>query len=341
MFTSTQYRPLKNQVVVITGASSGIGRATALELARRGARVAVAARDGEALDALARSLDMNQGGGVALAVTTDVTDFESVRRLAHWTRERFGRIDTWINNAAESLYATVEDTTPDEYRRLFEVNFLGMVHGVLAALPIFREQGGGHLVHVGSALSYRGVPYQAAYSATKHALKALTEVLRVELKSTLPDAAVSLVLPGSIDTPLFENARSKIGTLPKGFPPVYAPEVVARVIARVCERPRREVLVGSGAKGLAWAQRLSPALVDWMLVRKHRGFRLQESGLRDDGLDNFRGPLRDRSRLRGRQPARNFSVTTEAPLRRASMAVVASAALGAAAYWAARRGHAA
>src|SRR6478735_4993432 len=199
--------PLSDQVVVITGASSGIGRETALEFGRRGASVVIAARNEPALTEVAREIERH--GGNALPAPTDVSDWTQVERLAGTAVARFGRIDTWVNNAAISAYATVEEMEIEEIERIMRVNLLGQIYGMKAALPHLKRQHAGTIINVASALAERSVPLQATYCATKHGIKGFTEALRLELKNEQSGIAVVLVLPSSINTPLFEHARSK------------------------------------------------------------------------------------------------------------------------------------
>jgi NAD(P)-dependent dehydrogenase (short-subunit alcohol dehydrogenase family) len=217
-------REVGEQVVVLTGASSGIGRDTALELARRGAKLVLAARNREALDTLVGEVE--RLGGLAVAVATDVSDYQQLTELASRAVERFGRIDTWVNNASVSTYGTVEQLDVEEIRRVIEVNLLGEIYGMKAALPHLRRSGG-TIINVSSTLGKRAVALQAAYCAAKHGVVAFGEALRLELRHAKVPVAVVDVLPSSINTPLFEHARSKLGVMPQPIPPIYEPRVVA------------------------------------------------------------------------------------------------------------------
>ena len=280
-------RPLSEQVVVITGASSGIGRATAHLLARHGASLVLAARNESALEETAREVE--ERGGNAVAVPTDVSDPAQVQRLAERAVEAFGRIDTWVNGAAVSVYGTVEQLTDEEMRRVVEVALLGTMYGARAALPHLRRSGG-TLIDIASVAGRRAVPLQAPYSAAKHGIVGFDEALRVELARDAPNVGVTTILPYGINTPFFNHARSKLGVLPQPTPPAYAPEAVAEAIAWAAEHRTREIVVGGAAKGALLMQRLSPSLVDRALALGDMGFKLQMSGRPDDGVDSLFSP---------------------------------------------------
>lgn len=255
-------RPLSEQVAVVTGASSGIGRATALEFAKRGATVVLAARGEAALTGLAEEIGSH--GGEALAVPTDVSEWEQVQALARRAVEAYGRIDTWVNNAAVHLYARFVDTTPEEFARVMQVNLMGQVHGAAAALAEMRHTGG-VLIGVSSVEGLRAVPLQAPYVTSKWGLRGFYDVLRMELAEEGAPVAVTTILPASMDTPLFAHARSKIGAVPKPPPPVYAPEAVARAIVHAATHPSREVTVGGAGVQFGMLQHWAPALTDGLM----------------------------------------------------------------------------
>jgi NAD(P)-dependent dehydrogenase (short-subunit alcohol dehydrogenase family) len=211
-------KAISEQVIVVTGASSGIGLATAQEAARRGARVVLAARNAHDLEHAVA--EIRREGGDALAVPTDVTDYAQVQALAHRAVQEWGRIDTWVNNAGVSLYATFKEASLEDFRRVMETNFMGQVHGAKAALPHL-EATNGALVCVGSTLSDRGVPLQGAYCASKHAIKGWLDALRVELWREGSKVRVTLVQPSSINTPLFNKAKTQMGVMPMPIPPIY------------------------------------------------------------------------------------------------------------------------
>jgi NAD(P)-dependent dehydrogenase (short-subunit alcohol dehydrogenase family) len=291
-------RPISQQVVVITGASSGIGRETALQFAKRGARLTALARGDVALDTLAA--EVKRMGAEIHNVVGDVADWPTVERAATETVERFGRIDTWVNNAAVSIYATIEDLTVEEIHRVTEVNYLGQVHGVKAALPHLRAAGGGTIINVGSALSERAVPMQAAYCAAKHAIKGFTEALRVEMEREGAGIEVVLVEPSSMNTPLFDHARSKMGVRPVPIPPIYEPRVTATAILHAAQQPVPIIATGGASKLFSVVERVSPGLLDWWQLRGDSGVRDQQGDDPDDGQDNLERPMSTGGSVTGR-----------------------------------------
>lgn len=301
----TMPRHLSEQVVVITGASSGIGRATAIALGSHGATVVLAARNASALRAAAG--DVERAGGHAHVVETDVADWRQVEHLASEAVERFGRIDTWVNNAAVVAYATVEETSVEEIEQILRVDLMGQIHGMKAALPIMRRQGGGAIINVASIEAIRSLPFHAPYGASKHGIKGFTEALRLELQHEGLPIHVTLVMPGSINTPFMTHARSKLGVKPLPLPPIYEPEIVAEAILHAAEHPTRDIIVGGAAKILSLMQRLSPTLVDWYLLQGGRGFHNQMTDEPDDGQDNLFAPMGGRGSVHGEFGSRSKS----------------------------------
>ena len=262
-------RPLDQQVIVITGASSGIGLATATLAFRRGARVAMLARSGDTLQQLARRLEQGQGGGRALAIAVDVAEREQVQAAAKRAVDELGRIDTWINNAGVSVYGRLHEVSDDDHRRLFDTNFWGVVHGSLAALPWLRREGGA-LINVGSEASDVPVPLQGMYSASKHAVKGFTDALRIELEADEAPVSVTLVQPTAVDTPFAEHAANYLSQAPRLPTPMIDPFKVAEAILGAATRPTRHVRVGAMARLNVALSAVAPRVFDAM-ARKQLG----------------------------------------------------------------------
>ncbi|MFD0803868.1 SDR family oxidoreductase, partial [Streptomonospora algeriensis] len=256
----------RSRVVVITGASAGVGRATAREFASRGDRVALLARGKEGLAGAAE--DVRQAGGTPLEIPVDVAEFEGVDRAAERVEEELGPIDVWINNAFTGVFAPVSQIGPEEFRRVTEVTYLGCVYGTKAALARMLPRDRGTIVQVGSALAYRGIPLQSAYCAAKHAIQGFHESLRCELLHDGSGVATTMVqLPG-LNTPQFEWVLSRLPRHAQPVPPIYQPEVAARAIARAADRPQpREYWVGGSAVQTILGNRLVPGLLDRVLAR--------------------------------------------------------------------------
>lgn len=257
---SVKLKPLSEQVIVITGASSGFGAETALMAAQRGAKVVLAARSGAALQEIAQKIIA--GGGEALVVATDVSRRDELERLARLAVERFGRIDSWVNNAGVGIWGTLEQVTEEDMRQLFEVNFWGLVNGSLIAIPHLEAAGGGALINMGSVGSDRAIPLQGIYSASKHAVKGFTDALRMELEHRGAPISVTLIKPWSAGTPLPDNVRNYTGRKPKLPPPVVDPARIAHAILHAVQHPTRDAFVGLNAPVTAGLANVAPRLVD-------------------------------------------------------------------------------
>lgn len=281
-------KPLDQQVVVITGASSGIGRETALRLAKRGAKVVVAARRDETLDDLVEQIRAD--GGEAAAVPTDVSVYGEVEALAGAALEQYGRIDTWVNNAGVLIVGEFESIELEDARTLFDINFWGEVHGVKAVLPIMREQGGGTIINVTSVTAQRPLPLMSVYSASKSALNGLSQALRAELEGS--GIELCIVMPASIDTPLYQNALTKEGVTPKPAPPIYPPSEVAKAIEKTAESPKRDVYAGPAGVLFNLNNILAPALLDKVLGAARRPAILSDRP-EAEGHNNLDEPLLD------------------------------------------------
>ena len=253
------------EIAVITGASAGIGRATAREFARRGCSVALLARGREGLDAAAREVE--ELGGEALVIPTDVADEPAVQRAADQVAGHFGRIDIWINNAFAGLFSRFMDASPEEFRRVVDVTFFGQVHGTRAALKHMLQCDSGAIVCVGSALAYRGIPLQSAYCAAKHGVQGLIDSLRVELLAEDSKVRLTMVqLPG-VNTPQFGWVRAHVRGRPQPVGAVYEPEVAARAIWKAAHSSRKEWIVGAPAYEAILGDKLMSPLLDRYLAR--------------------------------------------------------------------------
>src|SRR3954451_2377190 len=255
-------KPLKEQVMVITGATSGIGLATAKRAAERGARVVLCSRNESGLQEAVAQIE--ESGGTARGVVADVSSPEDVERLAASAIEEFGSVNTWVNNAGVSFYGRLTEVALEDMRQLFEVNFWGMVHGARAAVPRLRATGGA-LINIGSIVSDRAIPLQGAYSASKHAVKGFTDALRMELQEEGAPISVTLIKPSAIDTPYFQHAKNYMEVRPKPPAPVYAPEVVANAILFSAENPERDVFVGAGGKAISAGGNYAPRFTDHVM----------------------------------------------------------------------------
>ena len=255
---------LEDRVMVITGATSGIGLATARRAAERGARVVLCSRNEPELRETAAQIE--GAGGTARAVEADVSRPEDVERLAASAVAEFGTLDTWVNNAGVSFYGRLTEVALEDMRQLFEVNFWGMVHGARAAIPQLRRHGGA-LINIGSIVSDRAIPLQGAYSASKHAVKGITDALRMELEEEGAPISVTLIKPSAIDTPYFKHAKNYMEVQPKPPAPVYAPEVVANAILRAAEHPVRDITIGGGGRFITALGTALPRLTDFYMER--------------------------------------------------------------------------
>lgn len=250
---------IDDQVMVITGGTSGIGLVTARLAAKKGARLVIAARNEQALRELQDELAAS--GTDAVCVLADVANEHEVERIAATAIEQFGRIDTWVNNAGVSVYGRIEDVPVEDHRRLFETNFWGVVYGSLVAAKHLKQTGGA-LINIGSVLSDRAIPLQGMYCASKHAVKGFTDALRMELEEENAPVSVTLIKPSAIDTPYTKHARNYMDAEPKNPAPVYAPDVVARAIIYCAQHPERDVTVGGGGRVLSGLGATAPRLTD-------------------------------------------------------------------------------
>ena len=319
-------RALSGQVVVVTGASSGVGRAIARAFGRARSRVGLIARTREALENAAR--EIHEGGGEALVLPLDVSDARAVQQAADEVAAKWGRIDTWVNDAMVSVFSPVSQTTPEEYRRVTEVNYLGTVHGTLAALRHMRATGEGTIIQIGSALVYRSIPLQSAYCASKAAIRGFTDSLRCELVHEKSRIRVTMLQLPAVNTPQFEVVRTRLPRHPKPLPPIYQPEAIAQAVLRVAAKPVREMWLAPSAIAAIVGQRLAPGLLDRYLGR--RGYEAQQTGepVAAGRPDNLFAPLPGDRGAHGRfdAEARPRSLEISARLRARALAVAAAAA---------------
>jgi NAD(P)-dependent dehydrogenase (short-subunit alcohol dehydrogenase family) len=297
------------QVVVITGASAGVGRATVRRFADEGASVALIARGRERLEAAAREVEA--AGGRALALPLDVADADAVEKAADETEEELGPIDVWVNNAMVTVYAPVAQLSPDEFRRVTEVTYLGSVWGTMAALGRMLPRDRGTIVQVGSALAYRGIPLQSAYCGAKHALEGFYDSLRTELMHDGSNVRLTVVQLPALNTPQFSWGRTKMPREPQPVPPIFQPEVAAEAVVWAAQNPRRELYVGWPTVKTIVGNKFVPGLGDRYLARTGYEAQQIEEPVRPDRPDNLfepvpgdfaaHGPFDDRAKPRSLQ----------------------------------------
>lgn len=260
-----RHRPLDQQVIVVTGATSGIGLCTALLAAERGAKAVLAARSAATLDAIVEQIRFD--GGEAIAAVADVADRHDVAQVAQAALERFGRVDTWINNAGVTVYGRLDETSEDDHRRLFETNYWGVVNGSLAALPLLRRSGGA-LINVGSETCDAVLPLQGAYSASKHAVKGFTDALRMEVEQIeRAPVSITLVQPAVVNTPYTQHARNYMDREPKPAATPIDPHRVAEAILKAAVEGGRDVRVGAVAVMHSTVSRWMPRIGDRLAAR--------------------------------------------------------------------------
>src|SRR3954462_1547743 len=283
-------RPLSDQVVAVTGASSGVGRAIARAFGAAGAKVGLIARGKDGLEAAAE--EIHKAGGEALALPADVSHASQVQVAARAVVERWGRIDTWVNDAMVSVFSPVVEMTPEEYRRVTEVNYLGTVHGTLAALRYMAQANSGVILQIGSALVYRSIPLQSAYCASKAAIRGFTDSLRCELIQDRSRVRVCMLQLPAVNTPQFDVVRTRLPRHPQPVPPIFQPEMIARAALHLAMHPRREMWVGWSAAKAILGQKFVGGWLDHYLARA--GWDSQMDARPVDPVtrrDNLDGPL--------------------------------------------------
>jgi short-subunit dehydrogenase len=275
----------EHEVIVITGASAGIGRATARAFACPGACIALLARGERGLDAARREVEA--AGAEALTIAIDVGDPEQIEQAAHRIEQTWGHIDVWVNNAMATVFGPVSQLTPAELRRATDVTFLGAAYGTMAALKRMRRLNRGIIVQVGSALAYRAIPLQAAYCAAKHGLRGFTDALRCELLHDRSGIHITMVHLSAFNTPQFDWARNHTGKWPQPVPPIFQPELAARAIVWAARHRRREVFVGWPAVKAVVANKLAPSLLDRFLANKGYSGQLTEEARPPGACENL------------------------------------------------------
>jgi short-subunit dehydrogenase len=277
------------EVVVITGASAGVGRATAVAFAKRGGRVGLLARGRDGLEGAGTEVEST--GGKALVIPTDVSNADAVEVAAQRVEEDLGPIDVWVNNAMTSVFSPVKEMTPEEFRRVTEVTYLGYVYGTLAALRRMLPRNQGHVVQVGSALAYRGIPLQAAYCASKHAIQGFTESLRSELIHDRSDVQLTMVQMPALNTPQFGWVRSRLPRKAQPVPPIFQPEVAAEAIYWAAHHGRDELWVGLSAVEAIVGNRIIPRALDRYLARTGYDSQQTDELADPDRKDNLYEPV--------------------------------------------------
>src|SRR5919106_925162 len=277
------------EVVVITGASAGVGRATAHAFARQGARIGLLARGRDGLEGAQR--DVESLGGRAIVLPTDVADAEQVAQAAEIIEREFGPIDVWINNAMVSVFSPVREMMPDEYKRVTEVTYLGVVYGTLAALKRMLPRNRGVIIQVGSALAYRGIPLQSAYCAAKHAIQGFNDSLRSELIHDNSNVRVKMVQLPAMNTPQFSWVKSRLPRKPQPVPPIYQPEIGAEAILFAAHNDRREMYVGYPTVQAIVGDKIAPGFADWYLARNGYDAQQTDELVEPDRRDNLWEPV--------------------------------------------------
>jgi len=289
----------RDEVVVITGASAGVGRAVAHAFAKRGAKVALLARGEPGLADAAR--EVRALGGTALALPTDAADAEAVEAAAQAAEDRLGPIDIWVNDAMATVFAPAHEVTPDEFRRATEVTYLGAVWGTMAALRRMRPRDRGTIVQVGSALSYRAIPLQSAYCGAKFAMRGFTDSVRCELMHDGSKVWMTMVQLPAVNTPQFNWGRTKMPNHPQPVPPIFQPEVPAEVVYYAAHHRRREITVGFSAIKAIRGGQLAPWFADWYLARTgYKAQQVQDMPMdRSAWRDNLFEPVPDKAATHG------------------------------------------
>lgn len=318
-------KPLDQQVIVITGATSGIGLATARAAAQAGARLVLNARSQADLDTVAQQL-----GGRVVTVAADVADPAGIARIAEAARANFGGFDTWVNNAGVGMWGKLEQGKLEDFKRLYETNFWGLVNGSLQAIKTLKKTGGA-LINLGSEVSDVSVPIQGMYASSKHAIKGFTDALRIELADEKAPVSVTLIKPSAINTPFPEHARNYLPEKPKLPQPVYAPEEVALAILHAAEHPVRDIYVGGGGKAMSSINKYAPGVMDWFMAKTGVAQQKQEGTRAVNPAGSLDRPAGPRAQVHGNNPGHvmKTSLYTRASIHPVAAGVVAATGLAA------------
>jgi NADP-dependent 3-hydroxy acid dehydrogenase YdfG len=306
----------RHQTVVVTGASAGVGRAVAHRFAQAGARLGLIARDVDALNEVRNEVE--DLGGSAIVAAADVADADAVFAAADLIQSRFGPADVWINDAMVTVFSPVWEISAEEFRRVTEVTYLGVVHGTMAALRQMRPRNRGTIIQVGSSLAYRGIPLQAAYCGAKHAIRGFTNALRAELIHDRSNINLTIVELPAVNTPQFDWARTHMPRQPRPVPPVVQPEVIARAVFRAAAAPRREYWVGLSTFKIILGNMLLPAFLDRYLARAAYDAQETQLPVAFGRQDNLMRPIRELHRTRGSfgREARSHAALVLGPVAR-------------------------
>lgn len=318
----------EREVVVITGASAGVGRAVVREFAKRQAAIGLIARGADRLESARREVE--EQGGEGLALPTDVADATQVERAAEQVVNRFGRIDVWVNDAMTTIFAPLKDIKPEEFKRATEVTYLGCVYGTMAALKYMYRQDRGTIVQIGSALAYRSIPLQSPYCGAKHAIVGFTDSLRCELIHQKSNIHVTVVHLPAMNTPQFSWCRTRLPRHPQPVPPIFEPEVAARAVYFAAHNKRREIFVGGPTVKAIYGQDVAPSFADWYLGT--HGYDAQQTNepVPPDRPDNLFEPVPGDWAAHGifTDQSKDFSLQNWVNLRRVPVALAAAGIAG-------------
>lgn len=318
----------EREVVVITGASAGVGRAVVREFAKRQAAIGLIARGADRLESARREVE--EQGGEALALPTDVADATQVERAAEQVVNRFGRIDVWVNDAMTTIFAPLKEIKPEEFKRATEVTYLGCVYGTMAALKYMYRQDRGTIVQIGSALAYRSIPLQSPYCGAKHAIVGFTDSLRCELIHQKSNIHVTVVHLPAMNTPQFSWCRTRLPRHPQPVPPIFEPEVAARAVYFAAHNKRREIFVGGPTVKAIYGQDVAPSFADWYLGT--HGYDAQQTSepVPPDRPDNLFEPVPGDWAAHGifTDQSKDFSLQNWVNLRRVPVALAAAGIAG-------------